>query len=233
MSTKQPKAKMPLAPPVPNFDAINKLDRDALIRAMGGDQLARHLWDEAVLPVVRGAEQYGMRPDSVLARSSKLRHGIARKHHVGKVVAAAENLQALLDGEMIATLTCPSTRVHVPLEDFEQWQSNSLERMRTLRHLLGEVILELDEKLSLVEPEKRLQHRLDCFIASSVWRWCDALEGGPVASPALLLDVIFSALQLGGADGFCSGANAIREARTRHLIPRPHAQSEQRQSPAA
>lgn len=224
--------------PAPNFDQIARAERDALILGCGSRELALRMWNEVVRPMVDSAETWGMHANSVVARASRRRYGKGLKVHMNAVAKKATELRALLDDDTMQQLVLPPSNVHW-VDDFDERQARNIQRVRDLRRLLDELVFEVViprpdhdtgevQSLALwghdrtgdgeIDFEKGpLQHRLDCFLASAVVRWAESCE--LPKTPEHLLGHIFTALHLGGRNGPRSGADAIRGARTRRLLP--------------
>jgi len=120
----------------------------------------------------------------------------------------------------------PPCDVHF-LDDVDARQYRNIERVRDLRRLLDELVVEIgiprldpanadSERTVDWEIEKPLPARLDCFLASSVWRWLrdQSLD----VSPERLLDEVFDVLGIGGPNATYTGSGSIRDARARKLI---------------
>lgn len=225
----------------PDFSQINRAERDKLSRLLGGPELAQRFWDEAVRPMVEGFDRYAVRPDALFARKSRLRYGSGLDKHMKQVAKAANGLRELLDDDTLLSLVLPPSNVH-RVDDLSARQERNIQRVRDLRRLLEELVFEIEVPRADIATgktthlstwgrtfvvdkatgERRIQfegpplgHRLDCFLASSVYRWVNAADSKTVR-PETLLDVVFAALNL---DAHCNGKDSIREAKVRELIP--------------
>ncbi len=234
--------------PAPEFDQLSQAVRDKLSRLLGDPAMALRFWDEAVRPMVDGFDKYAVRPGAVFARRSHIRHGTALEQHMHEVAKTAKALRELLDDDTLMQLVVPPSPVFWS-DDFEGRQDRNIRRVRDLRQLLDEIVSEIeiprvDQVTGAVShlaewgrasatdraPGRKYEsapmvHRLEYFLAASVFRWLGSYEDLSV-KPATLLDAVFSALQIGanqdafaGRGSTLSAAQAIRDARARKLIP--------------
>lgn len=234
----------------PDFSQVDRADRDKLSRLLGTSDLAQRFWEEAVRPIVDSADRYGMSSKNVYARRSQARHGMELERHMEKVNKTAKALRKLLDEDTLFQLFSPSSNV-LWADNFGARQDRNVHRIRDLRRLLDELSFEIEiprtdprtgdtkslarwgatvrvdshTSEAVCEPERApLQHRLDCFLASSAVRWVNA-EPSVQANPASLLDVVFTVLKLNTDDirkqsaTVYRGVDSIRDAKARKLIP--------------
>lgn len=210
----------------PDFSQINRAERDKLSRLLGSSELAQRFWDEVVRSSVDAAEDWGMRPGSEIAKSTRLRYGKPLQRHMKKVADRAAELRSLLDEDTLQRLALPPSDV-LRSDDLRARTRRNIERVRDLRRLLDELVSEIEiprfdwtngEKRLLTEweaVERPLPFRLDFYLAMVVDRW---IKRSPsvVVRPEGLLDVVFIALNMSTN---CNGSDSIRGARDRRLIP--------------